>query len=53
MNYSKTMLTMPVLAVGAAEPGACRIGMKITNTNRKAKFCLMLKEKTFDMEWKP
>ena len=53
MNYSKTKLTMPVLEVGAAEPLACKLGMKIATTNRKAKFCLMLKEKTFDMEWKP
>jgi hypothetical protein len=38
MNYSKAKLTMPVLAMRAAEPLACRIGMKIANTNRKAKF---------------
>jgi hypothetical protein len=51
MNYSKTKLTKPVLALGPGEPVACRIGIKIAN--RKAKFCLMLKERTFDMEWKP
>ena len=51
MNYSKTNLTMPVLAIAAAaEPVACRIGKKITNTNRKVKFCRMLKENTSDTE---
>ncbi|MGA9841547.1 MAG: hypothetical protein WBQ25_04465 [Nitrososphaeraceae archaeon] len=50
MNYSETKLTMPVLAVGTAEPVACRIGMKIANTNRKVKFCFTLKENTSDTE---
>ena len=50
MNYSKTKLTMSVLAVEAAERLACKLGMKIANTNRKAKFCLMLKENTSDRE---
>jgi hypothetical protein len=49
MNYSKTNLTMPVLAVAAAaEPVACRMGMKIANTNRRVKFYLILKENTSD-----
>ena len=46
MNYSKTKLTMPVLAVGATKPVACRMEMKISNTNRNVKFCLVLKENT-------
>jgi hypothetical protein len=50
MNYSETKLTMPVFAVGTAEPVACRIGMKIANTNRKVKFCFTLKENTSDTE---
>ena len=42
---------MPVLAVGGAtKPVACRMGMKIANTNRRVKFCLMLKENTSDTE---
>ena len=52
MNYSETKFTMPVLAVGTADPVVCRIGMKIANTNRKVKFCLTLKENTSDTEWK-
>ncbi len=50
MNYSKTKLTMPVLAVGATKPVVCRMGMKIANTNTNVKFCLMLNENTSDTE---
>ena len=44
------MKTLAQNVQGAAELVACRIGMKITNTNRKVKFCLMLKENTSDTE---
>jgi hypothetical protein len=45
MNRLKTNLTMPVFGRCPTKPFACRIGMKITNTNRKVKFCPHVKRK--------